>query len=81
MILTPLPVYAKNQNDELRLEYYSIEKLSDILKQGIKENKILFGITHSYLLDPDDFHYKRDNIDLNIYERMKILIGIINKHR
>lgn len=80
-ILTPLPVYAQDVNEELRLEYFNIEKLSEMLKKGISENKKLFGITHSYLLDPNDFHYKRDNIQLNIHERMEILIGIINKNK
>ncbi|MBK5241434.1 hypothetical protein [Clostridium sp.] len=80
-ILTPLPVYAQNENEELRLEYFSIEKLSEMLKSGISDNKKLFGITHSYLLDPNDFHYKRDNIQPNIHKRMEILIDIINKSK
>ncbi|MBU3192090.1 hypothetical protein K9O30_21985 [Clostridium bowmanii] len=80
-VLTSLPVYAQNENVELRLEYFNIEKLSEILTKGILENKKLFGITHSYLLDPNDFHYKRDKIELSIYERMSILIDIINKYR
>lgn len=78
-ILTSLPVYAQNEDQELRLEYFNIEILSEMLVKGIDENKKIFGITHSYLLDPNDFHYKRDNIDLDIYERMKILINVINK--
>lgn len=80
-ILTSLPVYARDKNEELRLEYFNIEKLSEILEKGIHENKKIFGITHSYLLDPNDFHYKRDKIELNIHERMKILIDIVNKYR
>ncbi|MBZ9606837.1 hypothetical protein G9F73_003185 [Clostridium estertheticum] len=80
-ILTSLPVYAQNENEELRLEYFNIEKLSEIFEKGIKENKTLFGVTHSYLLDPNDFHYKRDNIEPNIHERMNILIDIINKNK
>jgi hypothetical protein len=80
-ILTSLPVYAKNENEELRLEYFTIEKLSELLTIGILENKKLFGITHSYLLDSNDFHYKRDKINLDIHERMNILIDIINKYR
>ncbi|MBZ9687201.1 hypothetical protein G9F72_012785 [Clostridium estertheticum] len=80
-VLTSLPVYAENENEELRLEYFSIEKLSEMLTKGILENKKLFGITHSYLLDSNDFHYKRDNIKLDIHERMNILIDIINNNR
>lgn len=80
-LLTSLPVYAQNENEELRLEYYDIKKFSEILTKGIRENIKLFGITHSYLLDPLDIHYKRDNIEQNIYERMKILIKIINNNR
>ncbi|MBU3144240.1 hypothetical protein [Clostridium sp. CF012] len=80
-VLTSLPVYAKNENEELRLEYFNIEKLSEMLTKGILENKKLFGITHSYLLDSNDFHYKRDNIKLDIHERMSILIDIINKYK
>ncbi|MCB2339405.1 polysaccharide deacetylase family protein [Clostridium estertheticum] len=79
--LTPLSVYAQNETEELRLEYFNTKKLSEMLQKGIDENKKLFGITHSYLLDPNDFHYKRDNIKPNIHERMKILIDIINKNR
>ncbi len=48
---------------------------------GLKENKKLFGITHSYLLDPLDIHYKRDNIEQSIYERMEVLIDIIKKYK
>jgi len=80
-ILTSLPVYAQNENNELRLEYYNIDKISKLLTQGIMENKKLFAITHSYLLDENDLHYKRDKIEQNIHERMKILINIINRHR
>lgn len=80
-VLTSLPIYAQNENDELRLEYFNIEKLSKILIKGILEDKKLFGITHSYLLDPNDFHYKRDKIELSIHERMSILIDIIKKYR
>ena len=80
-ILASLPVYAQDETEELRLEYFNIEKLSEMLRKGIYENKKIFGITHSYLLDPNDFHYKRDNIELNIYDRMEILINIINENR
>jgi len=80
-ILTSLPVYAENEVEELRLEYFNIDKLSNILKKGISENKTLFGISHSYLLDPNDFHYERDNIQPDIHKRMSILIDIINKYR
>ena len=80
-ILTSLPAYCPNEIDELRLEYYSIEKLSEILTLGLRENKKLFAITHSYLLDPFDIHYNRDNIEQNIYDRMKILIDVIKKHK
>lgn len=80
-LLTSLPVYAQNENEELRLEYFNIEKLSEMLEKGIHENKKLFGITHSYLLDPNDFHYKRDNIKPDIHERMRTIINIINQYR
>lgn len=80
-ILTSLPVYAQNENEELRLEYSNIEKLSEMLTKGIAEKKKLFAITHSYLLDPNDFHYKRDNLELSIHETMNILINIINEYR
>ena len=79
--LTSLPVYSENENEELRLEYFSIEKLSKMLTKGIIKNKKLFGITHSYLLDSNDFHYRRDNIQPDIHERMNSLIDIINKYR
>ncbi|HEY8891094.1 MAG TPA: hypothetical protein VIM70_12645 [Clostridium sp.] len=78
-ILTSLPVYSEDESEELRLEYFNINKLSEMLKKAIAKKRKVFGITHSYLLDPLDFHYKRDNIQPNIHERMKILIDIINK--
>lgn len=80
-ILTSLPVYAQDENEELRLEFFSTTKLCEILKKGINENKKLYGITHSYLLDPNDFHYKRDNIKPSIQNRMNLLIEIINENR
>lgn len=80
-ILTPIPVYAQNENNELRLEYYSTQKLSEIFKQGLTESNKLFAITHSYLLDPLDKHYKRDNIDKSIFERMEVLIDIKNRQK
>lgn len=79
--LISLPVYANNEKEELRLEYFNIEKLSEILIKGIQEDKKIFGITHSYLLDSNDIHYKRDKIELDIYKRMSLLINIINKSR
>ena len=80
-ILTSLPVFAENENKELRLEYFNIEKLSEMLTNALGGNRQLFGITHSYLLDPNDSHYKRDNVAPDIYERMNILIDIINKYK
>ncbi|WP_027623135.1 hypothetical protein [Clostridium lundense] len=80
-ILTPVPVYAFNNNEELRLEYFTTEKLVQMLAQAIKDNKKALGITHSYLLDPEDFHYKRDNITKDIHFRLKELIKVIKLYK
>lgn len=80
-LLTPIPVFAYDDAEELRLEYFNLEKLSDILVDAIKNNKKALGITHSYLLDPEDFHYKRDSISPDIYTRLNNLLKTIKIHR
>jgi len=80
-LLTPVPVYAFDSNEELRLEYFSTEKLVQMLAEAIKDNKKALGITHSYLLDPEDLHYKRDNIAKDIHYRLKELIKVIKLYK
>lgn len=80
-LLSPLPVYAFDDKEELRLEYFSTEKLVELLINAIKEDKKALGITHSYLLDPEDFHYKRDNIKEDIHFRLNKLIKVINLYK
>lgn len=77
-ILTPCPVYAYDDKTEFRFEDYD-EMLFDgmINRARFKDEKII-GITHSYLLDSNDVHYKRDNISLNIFD---VLLRIAEKIR
>ncbi|WP_125152941.1 hypothetical protein [Clostridium rectalis] len=80
-ILTPIPVYAFNDKEELRLEYFSLDKLVLMLQNAIKKNNKTLAITHSYLLDPTDHHYKRDGIKKDIHIRLNELIQIINLNK
>lgn len=76
-LLTSLPVYSLDDKEELRLEYFSSEKLCEFLSDAIDENKLTLGVTHSYLLDSNDFHYERDNLKEDIHSIQKKLIEII----
>ncbi|KGK87563.1 hypothetical protein [Clostridium sp. HMP27] len=80
-LLTPIPVYAYDDAEELRLEYFNSEKLSELLVDAMENNKKTLAITHSYLLDPEDFHYKRDNISPDIYTRLNNLLKMIKIYK
>ncbi|SEF40596.1 hypothetical protein SAMN05660865_00164 [Caloramator fervidus] len=76
-LIESIPVYAKSNTYELRLEYFDIETLKDMLINAIKNKDKVVAITHSYLFDENDFHYKRDNIKEPIYFRLQKLIDVI----
>lgn len=80
-ILYPLPVYTNKNKEEFRLEDYSSEKLIEMVRAAALEDKIITAITHSYLFYDKDFHYKRDNIDESIYERLKKILEEIQPYR
>lgn len=80
-VLKPLPVYAKDKDRELRLEYFSIEELLYMTREALYENRRLVGITHSYLLDDGDIHYERDGIEGSIYSRLEGILKEISKHK
>lgn len=73
-LLTPIPVHAFDKDTELRLDSTPSKQLSQMLLDAIKTNKKILGITHSYLLDPNDFHYKRDNIKEDIHFKLSEII-------
>lgn len=80
-ILKSLPVYAFDKDMELRLEYYNQDKLIEMAREGLKLNRRMVGITHSYLLDDNDMHYKRDGIEGSIYSRLDGILREIFKHK
>ncbi len=61
-LLQPFPVYAFDENEEFRLEYFDINKLLHMLNDAINKTSKLIGITHSYLLKDDDIHNKMSAI-------------------
>jgi hypothetical protein len=74
------PVYAKDDKEEFRLEYFNTEKLIKMLDKAKKENVKVTGITHSYLFDDNDFHYIRDKIETPAYIRLKELLLYIDSN-
>lgn len=73
-LLTSLPVYAKDEKEELRLEYFSSDKLIELLNEAKEKYRYAIGVTHSYLLDPLDFHYERDGLKEDIHQIQSKLI-------
>lgn len=80
-LLKSIPVYALNRDEEIRLEFFTTEKLESMLSDAIINGSKVVGITHSYMLDPNDFHYERDNIVDDIHVRLNRLIEVINNHK
>jgi hypothetical protein len=76
-ILESLPVFASDQDLEFRLEYFSKEKLVEMTREALKLKRRIVGITHSYLLDDNDTHYKRDNIEDSVFSRLEAIINEI----
>lgn len=77
-LLKSLPVYAFDKDLEFRLEYFNAEKLINMAGEAYRNNTRIVGITHSYLLDDEDYHYKRDGIEGSIYSRLEAILREIN---
>jgi hypothetical protein len=73
-LLKPLPVYALSRDEELRLEFFTTPRLQEMLAGAITQRAKALAITHSYMLDPADFHYARDGIVDDIHQRLASLI-------
>lgn len=67
-LLKPFPVYAFDDQEEFRLEYFDTGKLINMLQGAVEKKSDLIAITHSYLLKDDDIHLK-----------MKALIGELSQ--
>lgn len=72
--LKSLPVYGFDKDTELRLEYFDTEKLVSMTREAYKNNSFIVGITHSYMFDDEDYHYKRDVIEGSIYSRLEAIL-------
>ena len=79
-LLKSIPVYAVSKDEEIRLEYFTSERLQQLLQDAIKTGSKTLAITHSYMLDPADFHYERDSIEKSIYERLELLIETMKEN-
>ncbi|OGO77030.1 MAG: hypothetical protein A2Y23_03410 [Clostridiales bacterium GWB2_37_7] len=64
-LLTPFPVYAFDEEEEFRLEYFDSDKLVKMLYGAAQKHTDIIGITHSYLLKENEIHNKMEAI---IYE-------------
>jgi hypothetical protein len=76
-LLQPVPVYALSRDEELRLEFFTTDRLQEMLAGAITRKAKALAITHSYMLDPADFHYVRDGIADDIHQRLAALIQTI----
>jgi len=76
-LLKSLPVYALSRDEELRLEFFTTSRLQEMLAGAITRKAKTLAITHSYMLDPADFHYARDGIVDDIHQRLASLIQVI----
>ena len=79
--LNPVPVYALSRDEELRLEFFTTEKLQNMVSEAFDNNVKTVAITHSYMLDSNDFHYERDNIKDDIHKRLEKIIETISEKK
>jgi proteasome lid subunit RPN8/RPN11 len=61
-LLTPFPVYAFDEEEEFRLEYFDSSKLVKMLYGAAEKRTSITGITHSYLLREKEIHNKMEDI-------------------
>lgn len=71
-----VPVYALSRDEELRLEFFTLDRLKAMLEGGVAAKAKTLAITHSYMLNPKDFHYARDGIAESVHERLQALIEL-----
>jgi hypothetical protein len=67
-LLDPYPVYAYDDSEEFRLEYFDTSKLLAMLGTAVEKNDNIIALTHSYLLSADEIH-----------DKMKAIIKFINR--
>ena len=48
--LNPVPVYALSRDEELRLEFFTTEKLQNMVSEAFDNNVKTVAITHRYML-------------------------------
>ena len=80
-ILKSCPVYAYSDVKEFRLEYFDEESFNEMIINAILNEEKILAITHSYLLNEYDDHYKRDNITKSIYSVLQIVIDKIKVYQ
>ena len=78
-ILQACPVFAYDKATEFRLEDYNEAVFEAMIIDAKQNKKKIIAITHSYLLDELDFHYKRDRIPFNIIDIMRNVIKKIEE--
>ena len=57
-LLEPYPVYAYDESEEFRLEYFDTAKLLNMLRNAAEKQENVIALTHSYLLRDDEIHDK-----------------------
>lgn len=75
-VLTPFHVFASDENEEFRLEYFDSPKLERMLNEAVQSGSDVIGITHSYLLRGNEIHNKMNSLireirALNLFKHIK----------
>jgi hypothetical protein len=78
-ILQACPVFSYDKATEFRLEDYNEAVFDAMITDAKRNKKKILAITHSYLLDEWDFHYKRDRIPYSMIDIMKKVIRKIEE--
>ena len=78
-LLNSMPVYALSRDEELRLEFFTTEKLQHMVSEAYDKGAKTIAITHSYMLDSNDFHYERDGIIDDIHIRLEKILETIQE--
>lgn len=61
-LITPFPIYAFDEDEEFRLEYFDSNKLIKMLLGAAETHSDIISITHSYLLRDVEIHNKMSDI-------------------
>jgi hypothetical protein len=78
-LLQAFPVFSYDDATEFRLEDYDEAVFDAMITDAKLNKKKILAITHSYLLDEWDFHYKRDRIPYSIIDIMQKVIKKIEE--